>query len=209
MYEPGNAVADMKTGADRILAAYIETERLYLRAYKAGDGPMYYAAGIRNRDHLAEFESGNVLMHLKSEEHAETVVRELEADWMAGDYFFIGIFEKATNRWCGQVYVEPTNSDPMQFAIGFMADVYCEGQGYISEAVNGVLGALFEGLGASLVKSECSQNNTRSRRLLERCGFVREGYVQKDAGTTSGSMSRDCLYVLSQKEHLNRWSVDP
>ena len=75
MHEPVNAVADMKTNADLMLTTYIETERLYLRAYKAGDGPMYYAAGMRNRDHLAEFESDNVLMHLKSEEHAETVVR--------------------------------------------------------------------------------------------------------------------------------------
>ena len=194
----------MKGGEDRILATYIETERLYLRAYEAGDGPMYYAAGMRNRDHLAKFESDNVLMHLKSEEHAETVVRALEADWMAGDCFFIGIFEKATNRWCGQVYVEPTNSEPMQFTIGFVADVHCEGKGYISEAVNLVLEMLFEKPGAHLVRSECSENNIRSLRLLERCGFRREGYVQKDAGNADRSMSRDCLYVLSQKEYLDR-----
>ena len=194
----------MKGGEDRILATYIETERLYLRAYEAGDGPMYHAAGMRNRDHLAKFESDNVLMHLKSEEHAETVVRALEADWMAGDCFFIGIFEKATNRWCGQVYVEPTNSEPMQFTIGFVADVHCEGKGYISEAVNLVLEMLFEKPGAHLVRSECSENNIRSLRLLERCGFRREGYVQKDAGNADRSMSRDCLYVLSQKEYLDR-----
>jgi ribosomal-protein-alanine N-acetyltransferase len=165
---------------------------------------MYYAAGIRNRDHLAKFESDNVLMHLKSEEHAETVVRALEADWMAGDCFFIGIFEKATNRWCGQVYVEPTDWELLEFTIGFVADVHCDGQGYTSEAVSGVLGMLFEGLGASLVKSECNENNIRSRRLLERCRFRREGYVGKDGRNADGSTNRDCLYVLSQKEYLNR-----
>ena len=204
MYEPGNAAADMKTGADRILTTYVETERLYLRAYKAGDGPMYYAAGTRNRDHLAKFESDNVLMHLKSEEHAETVVRELEADWMAGDYFFIGIFEKATDRWCGQVYVEPTNSEPLQFAIGFVADVHCEGQGYISEAVNQVLQRLFENLGACRVTSECSEDNVRSCRLLERCGFRRGGCIRKDGGNADEPISRDCLYVLPGKEYFNR-----
>jgi len=143
-------------------------------------------------------------MHLKSEEHAETVVRELEADWMAGDCFFIGIFEKATNRWCGQVYVEPTNSEPLQFTIGFVADVNCEGTGYISEAVNGVLGMLFEGLGASLVKSECNESNVRSWRLLERCGFRREGYVWRDGGNADNPVNRDCLYVLPRKEYFNR-----
>jgi len=39
----------------------LETERLYLRCYKAGDGPMYYAASLRNQHHLTEFESDNVL----------------------------------------------------------------------------------------------------------------------------------------------------
>ena len=43
----------------------METDHLYLRGYKAGDGPLYYAAGMRNREHLAEFESGNTLMRLK------------------------------------------------------------------------------------------------------------------------------------------------
>jgi ribosomal-protein-alanine N-acetyltransferase len=193
----------MERGKGRILATYTEAGRLYLRAYKAGDGPMYYAAGMRNRDHLAEFESDNVLMHLKSEEHAETVVRELAADWTAGDYFFIGIFEKATNKWCGQVYVERTDRALLEFTIGFVADVHYEGKGYISEAVNVALGMLFEDLGASLVKSECNENNIRSLRLLERCGFRREGYVQRDAGNGGGSRSRDCLYVLSQREYLN------
>jgi RimJ/RimL family protein N-acetyltransferase len=193
----------MKVGEDRIPRRYIETERLFLRAYKAGDGPMYYAAGTRNRDHLAEFESDNVLMHLKNETHAETVVRGLAADWMTGDCFFIGVFEKATCRWCGQLYVEPTSRESLEFTIGFVADVHCEGKGYISEAVNRVLKMLFEDLGAYLVRSECSENNIRSLRLLERRGFRREGYVQKDAGNGGGSRSRDCLYVLSQREYLN------
>jgi len=35
---------------------------------------MYYTVGIRNRYHLAEFESDNALMHLKNEEHAEAAI---------------------------------------------------------------------------------------------------------------------------------------
>ena len=39
----------------------IETERLYLRPYQAGDGTMVFAVSQRNREHLARYESGNVL----------------------------------------------------------------------------------------------------------------------------------------------------
>lgn len=182
----------------------METEQLYLRGYRAGDGPMYYAAGMRNRDHLAEFEADNVLMHLRSEAHAETVIRELATDWMAGDCFFIGVFEKATDKWCGQVYVGLTNWELREFTIGFVSDVHYEGRGYISEAVNRVLQMLFEDLGACLIMSECSESNIRSQRLLERCGFSREGYIPKNETDADGSIGRDCLYVLSQKEYLNR-----
>ena len=195
---------NMKRGEERILATHIETERLHLRTYEAGDGSMYYAAGMRNRDHLAEFESDNVLMHLKSEQHAETIVRGLATDWMAGECFFIGIFEKATGKWCGQVYVEPADWESLEFAIGFAADVHCEGKGYVSEAVSRILEMLFEDLDASLVKGECSESNIRSCQLLERCGFRREGYVCRNGGCADGSTNRDCLYVLSQEEYLNR-----
>jgi len=204
MQGPVNAVADMKTGADRVLTTYAETERLYLRAYEAGDGPMYYAAGMRNRDHLAEFESDNVLLHLESKDHAEIVVRELAADRMAGNWFFIGIFEKASDQWCGQVYVEPTHSELLEFTIGFVADVHYEGKGYVSEAVSRALQMLFGDINAYRVKSECNENNIRSRRLLERCGFRWERYIKKDGINTDRSINRGCLYVLSQEEYLNR-----
>jgi RimJ/RimL family protein N-acetyltransferase len=165
---------------------------------------MYYNASLRNRDHLAEFESDNVLMHLKSKEHAEMVVKELATDWLAGNSFFIGIFDKSTGEWCGQVYVEPTNGELPEFVIGFVADVHYEGKGYVSEAVNRVLEMLFKELNAYLVRSECSENNIRSWRLLERCGFKRECYVQKQGGNADRSTKRDCLYVLSREEYLKR-----
>lgn len=182
----------------------METERLYLRAYKAGDGPMYYAASIRNQEHLAEYESDNVLMHLKDEEHAEAIVRELAAQWAARNCFFIGIFEKATDRWAGQVYVGPTNWDIPEFAVGFVADVNYEGKGYISEAITGVLGMLFEDMGAHRVISECSENNNRSWRLLERCGFTREGHLREKRRNADGSFHGDFIYVLLRGEYEDR-----
>jgi RimJ/RimL family protein N-acetyltransferase len=145
-----------------------------------------------------------VLMHLKSEAHAESVVRQLAADWMAGNWFFIGVFEKATDQWCGQVYVEPTNRELLEFVVGFVADVNHGGKGYVSEAVSGVLKMLFEDLGTRLIRSECSESNARSRRLLERCGFRLEGYVQEDARKADGLGNRDCLYVVSRERYLGR-----
>ena len=61
----------------------IETARLYLRCYQAGDGPWYYAMSQKNKPHLARYESGNAVMAIKTEEEAEIVVRDFAAAWMA------------------------------------------------------------------------------------------------------------------------------
>lgn len=182
----------------------LETERLYLRSYKAGDGAMYYATSIRNRNHLAEFESGNILMNLKTKEQAEAIVRELAADWIARKHFFIGIFEKATNEWIGQVYIGPTNWDLPEFTIGYVADLNHEGKGYISEAVKCVLKMLFEEVGAHRVKSDCNENNIRSLKLLERCGFRREGHLLENRKNADGTFHGDYLYGMLRREYAGR-----
>jgi RimJ/RimL family protein N-acetyltransferase len=179
----------------------IETERLYLRPYQAGDGPLYYAASLRNRQHLARYESGNVLMQLKDEEHAEAIVRELAADWVSRNCFFIAIFEKDTDAWVGQVYIGPTNWELPEFIIGYVADVNHEGKGYITEAVNGVLCMLFDDFGAHRVRSECNDTNIRSYRLLERCGFTREGHFRENKKNPDGTFHGDYHYAILKREY--------
>ncbi len=186
------------------IPATMETERLQLRAYQAGDGGMLYAASLRNRDHLSEFESGNVLMSLNDEKQAEGVVRELGEKWAARECFFIGLFEKTTGEWAGQVYVGPTDWELPQFTLGYVADVHHEGKGFISEAVRRVLKLLFEDLGAHRVRSECDENNIRSVRVLERCGFRREAHLRENKRNTDGSYYGDYLYAMLRQEYFLR-----
>jgi RimJ/RimL family protein N-acetyltransferase len=182
----------------------METERLCMRSYQSGDGPLLFAVSVRNREHLAEFESGNVLMDLKSETHAETTARELAGKWAAHECYFIGLFEKETNEWVGQVYVGPTNRELPEFTLGYVADVRHEGKGYISEGVRRVLKMLFEDLDAHRVRSECDENNVRSMRLLERCGFIREAHLRENKRSADGSFHGDYLYALLRREYYDR-----
>jgi ribosomal-protein-serine acetyltransferase len=182
----------------------IETEQLYLRSYKAGDGRICFAASQRNQEHLKEFESDNVLMSIKNEEHAEAIVLELASDWVARIHFFIGLFEKATDKWAGQLYIAPSNWELPEFVLGYVADVNFEGKGYITEAVNGILEILFNDLGANRVKSDCNENNLRSWQLLERCGFKREGHLRHNRKNEDGTFHGDFLYGLLRQEYLDR-----
>ena len=162
---------------------------------------MYYAASKRNRSHLATFESGNALMNLQNETQAEALVREFAAAWVARHYFFMGIFEQDTDEWVGQVYVGPTNWELPEFTIGYIADVKHEGKGYISEAVKRVLQMLFEDMGAHRVQSDCHEDNRRSRRLLERCGFRQEGHLVENRKNPDGSFHGDLLFGLLRREY--------
>jgi len=176
----------------------IEAGRIYLRPYRAGDGPWFYAMGQRNRAHLSRYESDNVVLEAGSPEEAESLVRELAAEWAAQRYLFLGAFERATGEFVAQVFVGPAGDEPSDFEIGFFADVDHEGQGYVTEAVRAVLDVLFDQVGARRVQLHCDDTNVRSRRVAERCGFVLEEHLLENKhhadGTTSGTM---CFALLN------------
>jgi RimJ/RimL family protein N-acetyltransferase len=140
------------------------------------------------------------LLFLKSEAQTEEIIDSLAADRAAHKCFLIGIFEKASYQWVGQVYIGPTNWDLPEFTIGYVADVNYEGKGFISEAIRSVLGMLFIDMRAHRIKSDCHENNIRSWRLLERCGFKREGHLRENKRNADGSFHGDYLYGLLQCE---------
>jgi len=182
----------------------IETERLYLRPYQAGDGPMYFAVGQKNRDHLARYEADNVVRTLSSEMEAEAVIRELADDWAAGDCFFAGVFHKQTDEFVAQIYIGPVNWELPEIEIGYFVDCDHEGQGYVTEAVKAALGFCFEHLHAHRVSLHCDDGNARSYRVAERCGLVREGHVRENKKWHDGTFSGTLAYGMLRSEYLTQ-----
>jgi ribosomal-protein-alanine N-acetyltransferase len=184
----------------------IETKRLRLRPYQAGDGPMYYAVSQKNRAHLAPFESGNVIMSIKTEEDAEVAVRDLAAAWVARECFFMGAFDKETGDFVAQIYIGPINWDLPEFLVGYFVEVDHEGHGYVTEALKGALQFIFEHLKAHRVSLECADTNVRSCRVAERCGMVREGHTRENKQNADGTYRGDLKFGLLRQEFeaLNR-----
>jgi RimJ/RimL family protein N-acetyltransferase len=174
------------------MPARIETRRLYLRPYQAGDGAWFYAMSRRNRAHLQRYESDNVVLSIHSPEEAEALVRELAAGFAAQTCLFLGAFDRSTDGFVAQIYAGPINRDPPEFEIGFFVDRDHEGQGYVTEAVQATLGMLFEQLEACRLCLECDDTNLRSRRVAERCGFRLVEHCHEDKrqpdGTTGGTL---------------------
>jgi RimJ/RimL family protein N-acetyltransferase len=178
-----------------------ESPRLLLRGYQPGDGPMYLDVARRNREHLIQFEAGNALMTIDSEERAEIVVREMHAAWQAREHFFLGGFERGSGEFAVQVYIGPVNWETPEFEIGYIADVAHEGQGYVSEAVQAALGFIFTYFKAHRVRIRCNDINARSWRVAERCGFRLEGRLRENRRNPDGSFSTERIYGLLRSEY--------
>lgn len=180
----------------------IETERLLLRCYQAGDGPWYGEMSSRNKSHLARYEAGNPVMKIETANDAEVVVRDFAAAWIARNAFFMGAFRRDTQAFVAQVYVGAVNWDLPEFELGFFANVAHEGQGYVTEAASGALGFIFDYLQARRVRLECDDTNVRSYRVAERCGMIREGHLRANKRNPDGSISGTLLYGLLREEFL-------
>jgi len=178
-----------------------ETERLRLRCYQSGDGRWYYQMGLRNREHLARYEADNPARALASEDEAEALVRAFAADWQARANFFLGVFDKETGDFVGQVYIGPVNWALPEFSVGYFADEAHSGRGYIAEAVRGALGFIFRHLQARRVRLECDDTNAPSFRVAERAGFVREGHLRQNKLNPDGTVSGTLLYGLLRSEY--------
>jgi len=183
------------------IPSFFESENLHLRTYRAGDGPCYYEVSQRNQQHLRRYESDNVVMGIKNEEEAETIVRDLAADWLARKNFFVGVFDKRTGHFIAQVYIGPVNWDLPEFQIGFFVDIEYEGLGYMTEAIKASLRFAFHRLNAYRIGAECDETNTRSARLLERCGMVKEGLLRENKKNADGTISGTLFYSLLRKEY--------
>jgi RimJ/RimL family protein N-acetyltransferase len=189
------------------LPAQLETERLMLRSYRAGDGAAYYDLCQNNKEHLLPFEQGNPALAVTTPEEAEILVREFAASWAARNAFFWGVWEKATGALVAQIFLGVISWELPEFVVGYFVDKDHEGRGYVTEAVNATLRMTFEVLNARRVRLECNEMNERSVRVAERCGFVREGYIRQTHAhilRADGTFSGDYVYGLLKEEFAAR-----
>lgn len=182
------------------LSTRIDAERLYLRSYRPDDAAWYCAMSLRNRGHLARFESGNAAMRIATEADAARVMAEFQSAWAQGRAFFLGAFERENGEFVAQIYVGVVNQNLPEFEVGYFADVDHAGRGYVSEAVRAVLPFLFEQMVAHRVRLECDDTNERSARVAERCGFVREGHIRTNHLWPDGTITGTLHYGLLRSE---------
>ncbi len=84
--------------------------------------------------------------------------------------------------------------------LGWVLDPAYGGRGYATEAVRGLIGLCFEGLGVHRVTASCFADNEASWRLMERVGMRREVHARQESLHRSGAWLDALGYALLADE---------
>lgn len=122
----------------------------------------------------------------------------------SGPHVF-GIIEKATGREMGSVGLlrDSFRGNTDCLMLGYALGGQWWGKGYMTEAVTEAVRYGFEDLGLSLVTANQYLFNTRSKRVIEKCGLTYEGTLRGVEASPDGIMQDSVSYSITREEYFS------
>ncbi len=180
-----------------------ETERLLIRAPLPGDG---HAVNVAVSESLAELrpwmEWAQVVPSVAEQ---ETSIREAALRFRTREDLRLLLFRKSDGLFVGGSGLHNIDWEVPRFEIGYWVRTSLSGQGYITEAVNGIAAFAFDQLKAIRLEIRCDARNTRSAAVAERAGFTREACLRCQSRAPDGKL-RDTLVFARLREGLDNSS---
>ena len=173
-------------------AGTVETERLRLRPFAAGDLEKFHA--ICSDAQIAG--DGGWKRHGSEEESREIMRRYFlnhKAVW--------AIELKTGGGLIGAIGFnnDQRRDNPGARNLGYWLGRQYWGNGYMTEAVKAVTGYAYAKLGVGVVTAACFTGNHRSRRVLEKCGFVEEGTLHFSVKEEDGTFRDEHIFYLPKQ----------
>lgn len=165
------------------------TDRLLIRSPLPGDGKVVYESIMASIYELRKWLP--FAQKEQSEETIETNLREAHLKFLKREDLRFLIFHKETHQFIGSSGLHNPNWNIPKFEIGYWIDSRHSGQGYMTEAVQGISDFAFNVLKARRVEIHCDTLNVRSRLIPERLGFILEGTLRKEDIAVDGGTLRD------------------
>ncbi|HEY4689329.1 MAG TPA: GNAT family N-acetyltransferase [Anaerolineae bacterium] len=167
-----------------------DTERLTIRAHRVGDGAQIAEAVRESLDALRPWMPW--AQDEPSAEAQEARIRHCIAGWIGRKDLGLLLFLKGRDTLVGSSGLHRIDWDARCFEIGYWVRTKFAGQGYATEAVNGITRFAFTHLKANRVEIRCDAKNVRSAAIAKRCGFLLEGVRRHDSLGVDGDL-RDTL----------------
>ncbi len=150
----------------------IETERLFLRKPRMDDAPAIFAGWVQDPEVTK-------LLTWRPHENIEMTKSILERTitaWDQGFRFPFVIAVKETKQLAGMIEMR---MDGHKVELGYVLAKAFWGKGYMTEAVQALIGWAFEQPTIRRVYATTSVDNFSSQRVMEKAGMQREGLLRK------------------------------
>jgi RimJ/RimL family protein N-acetyltransferase len=187
----------------RDFPGFFETERLIVRCFKPGDGPVVNAAIVESLENLRPWMPW--AQTAPTIEQTEEHLRRAQAHWIERTDLPLGIWVKETGEYVGGTGLHRMDWEVPRFEIGYWCSVRFEGRGYITEAVRGLTRFAFDVLGANRVEIRCHTVNIRSRAVAERAGYPLEATLRNHVRGVDGTLRDMMVFTLLPEEYRARY----
>jgi RimJ/RimL family protein N-acetyltransferase len=179
----------------------IETERLTIRAPRVEDAAEVAAAVTESLPELrpwmpwatepptSEFEIGRL--------------RQAAANWLTRKDLLLHLFLKNTSTFVMGSGLHRIDWEAGKFEIGYWVRTKFMGQGFVTEAVNGITAFAFKHLHANRVEIRCDASNIRSAAVAKRCGFLLEGILRHDSVDVTGQLRSTMIFSKLSANEFN------
>lgn len=173
-----------------------ETERLTVRRFLPDDLPALHRYCV----------NPNVGSHAGWKPH-ETLEdsRHVLKEFIEGDEVW-AIVEKASGQLIGScgLHRDHKRMNDRVRMLGYVLDEAYWGKGYMTECALGLLHYGFSVLQLELISVYHFSYNDRSRRVIEKCGFHKEGQLRQARRLYDGRVVDDVCYSLTKEEYFNQ-----
>jgi RimJ/RimL family protein N-acetyltransferase len=180
-----------------IVAPVIDTARLRLRPYEAGD--LDDLADIRRRPEAMRYLYQDVQGRAEVAEVLARRVTTQRALRREGDSMVLAVELRDLGRVIGDVSIRWTSDAHRQGDIGFVFHPGYHGEGYAAEAARELLRLGFERLRFHRIEGRCDARNDASARLMERLGMRREAHFVENEWF-KGEWGSELVYAILDRD---------
>lgn len=177
----------------------IETKRLQIRPFQFYDLEDFY----QYARHPDVGPHAGWKPHESKEESRDILEKWLQYD-PGKDPLILAIYHKADAKVIGSIGLHLDEQQPLREHCRMLGYVLAKDywrQGLMTEAANAVITFSFETFGLTLLTVKHYSFNDRSRRVIEKAGFVYEGTRRDVIRPFDGSLQDEYLYSMSKEDY--------
>jgi RimJ/RimL family protein N-acetyltransferase len=130
-------------------------------------------------------------------------LRHAMANWIAREDLLLHVYLKGTSTLVMGSGLHRIDWQAGKFEIGYWVRTKYMGQGFVTEAVNGITVFAFKQLQANRVVIRCDAQNIRSAAVAKRCGFLLEGILRHDSLDASGKLRSTMIFSKLSANEFN------